>query len=325
MIQAPPVSPQNTSDEVVALFRQHAELHSVPVVQDQRPVGLINRHSFMDRYALPFHRELYGRRSCTLFMNDNPLVVEKSESLESLTRVLTGEDQRYLGDGFIITDGGRYLGLGTGEALVRAVTELRIQAARYANPLTFLPGNIPISQHIDRLLAGGAGFTACYLDLNNFKPYNDQYGYWRGDEVIKLAAQVISQACEPLRDFVGHVGGDDFVALFQSEDWHARCERIVSRFNAEAARQYNDEDRMRGGIAGEDRQGNAAFFPLTTIAVGAVRVRSGEYRSHEAVASAAAKAKRVAKHNGHAIWTLDGDSADPAEAADRTGMRSAAP
>lgn len=313
LVPAPSVAPETTNDQVMELFRRQAEVQSVAVVGGGRPLGLINRRNFIDRYAMPFHRELYGRRSCSHFMNEQPLLVDKSSSLESLTRVLTGEDQRYLAEGFIVIDGeGRYLGVGTGEALVRAVTEMRIEAARYANPLTFLPGNIPISEHIDRLLHGGAHFAACYFDLNHFKPYNDQYGYWRGDEMIKLAAALITQACDPLRDFAGHVGGDDFVVLFQSADWQLRCERIVQRFKADAARLFSEADRLRGGIDGEDRQGNPAFFPLTTIAVGVVEVRAGDFRTHEQVASAAAAAKRIAKHRQLGLYVLESGREEPA-------------
>ena len=89
-----------------------------------------------------------------LFANTTPLVLDKHTGLDGMTAVLTSVDQRYLTEGFIVTEGGRYLGLGTGEQLVRVVTEARIEAARHANPLTFLPGNIPISEHIARLLAG---------------------------------------------------------------------------------------------------------------------------------------------------------------------------
>ncbi len=314
LIQAPAVPPEFTNNQVMELFRQQAEVQSLVVVDGQRPLGLITRRNFVDRYAMPFHRELYGRRSCTQFMNDRPLLVDKSSSLESLTRVLTGEDQRYLADGFIVTDEGCYLGVGTGEALVRAVTEMRIEAARYANPLTFLPGNIPISEHIDRLLQNGARFAACYFDLNNFKPYNDLYGYWRGDEMIKLAAGLLTQACDPLRDFVGHVGGDDFMVLFQSADWRARCESIVARFNADASALFSEEDRRQGGMLGEDRQGNPSFFCLTSIAAGAVDVRSGDFRTHEQVAAAAAAAKRVAKSRKLGLWVMESKSAAQAAA-----------
>lgn len=316
VILAPAVAPSTPNNELALLFGRHPELHALPVVDAGTPVGLINRRAFMDRYAQPFQRELYGRKACTVFMNPQPLVVDKATPLESLTRVMTGDDQRHLADGFIVTDAGHYLGIGTGEALVRAVTEIRIEAARYANPLTFLPGNIPISEHIARLLANQVPFVACYSDLNQFKPYNDQYGYWRGDEMIKLAAQSLSAHCNPVRDFLGHVGGDDFVLLFQSEDWARRCEEAIAEFNRLAQRLFNAEDLAAGGIRGEDRLGNPAFFPLTTMSIGAVPVAPDDYRNPEDVASAAAVAKRQAKGRKVSLYVMPRASEPCAGAAD---------
>jgi len=301
MVRAPAVAPTVASEEVMWVFARNPELHSVAVVDEGFPVGLVNRRGFVEKFAQPFHRELYGKHPVIQFMNANPLRAERSAPIDSLINVLTGDDQRYLQDGFVITEDGRYAGIATGESLVRAVTERRIEAARHANPLTLLPGNIPITEHIRRLLEAGAPFAACYFDLNNFKPYNDLYGYWRGDEMIKLAAHVVSDQCESTQDFVGHVGGDDFVVLYQSEDWARRCERAVERFNREARGLFDGGELQRGGFDSEDRRGFRAFFPLTTIAVGAVEVRPGQFHYPEEVASAAAAAKKVAKLSGTGI------------------------
>jgi len=309
MITAPSAHPQSRNNQLVEIFQAHPTLHAMAVVDTEGiPLGLINRRDFMDRYAHPYHKELFGRRPCTVFMDASPIMIDKHQGIEQLTAILTSDNQRYLSDGFIITDAGRYLGLGTGEQLVRAVTEVRIEAARHANPLTFLPGNVPISEHIDRLLAAGATFTACYCDLNHFKPYNDQYGYWRGDEMIRLVAGVISNHCDPRRDFVGHVGGDDFVVLFQSDDWEFRCRQIVQTFNQQALSKFDVEALERGGIEAEDRHGNPSFFPLTTLTIGAVRIEPGAYQRAEDVASAAALAKRAAKHHKAGLYQLPTDS-----------------
>jgi diguanylate cyclase (GGDEF)-like protein len=304
-VATPTLRPETGNDAAVQLFKMRPDLHAMAVLDKERPIGIVNRRAFMERYAQPYYRELYGKRSCTLLMNEKPFIIERHASIETLTEMLTGQDQRYLADGVIVTENGRYLGLATGESLVRALAEIRLEAARYANPLTFLPGNIPISGHIARLLDNGVAFTACYSDLNHFKPYNDQYGYWRGDEMIKLAARVIADQCDPVRDFLGHVGGDDFVVLFQSADWLARCRAIVDEFNAAAQALFDAADRERGGIEAEDRQGRVTFFPLTTISIGAVPARAGEFHRHEDVASAAAAAKREAKHRGLGIYELE--------------------
>ena len=295
IVEAPTVEAEACNEDVRRVFAKWPALHAVAVVERDYPIGLIDRRTFLDRYAQPYFNELYGRRACSGLMNACPLRVDRAVPIDSMVRMLAGDDQRYLFEGFIVTDGGRYAGLATGESLVRAVTERRIEAARHANPLTLLPGNIPITEHIRRLLEAGAGFTACYFDLNNFKPYNDLYGYWRGDEMIKLAAQCILEACDHGQDFVGHVGGDDFVVLFQSEDWELRCRRAVHEFAVRARALFDDADLARGGFESEDRRGFRVFFPLTALSVGAVEVVHGQFRSPEDVASAAAAAKKVAK------------------------------
>jgi EAL domain-containing protein (putative c-di-GMP-specific phosphodiesterase class I)/GGDEF domain-containing protein len=294
-VPVPALHPQMAIDEVAKRLAQEPALRAVALVEEGRPVGLINRQSFVDSYAKPYFKELYGRKPCVMFANTTPLVLDKHTSLEGMTAVLTSSDQRYLTEGFIVTEGGRYLGLGTGEQLVRVVTEVRIEAARHANPLTFLPGNIPISEHIDRLLKAGGEFVACYADLNDFKPYNDLYGYWRGDEMIRLVARTLVSHCDPRRDFVGHVGGDDFVVLFQSDDWLDRCERILASFNSNALSLFDPVALDRGGIEAEDRHGVMRFFKCTTLSLGAVPVRPGAFSRAEQVASAAAAAKHKAK------------------------------
>ncbi|KVZ95706.1 EAL domain-containing protein [Burkholderia ubonensis] len=313
MLVAAPALPRDvTSNDVLALFNRMPELHAVALVEHERPVALVNRRSFMDRFALPYHREVFGRKPCLQFANDAPLMIENATTVEQLALLLANNDQRYLADGFVITEHGRYVGLGTGESLVRAVTEMRIEAARYANPLTFLPGNIPISAHIDRLLARDAGFHACYVDLNQFKPFNDQYGYWQGDEVLKYAATVLAGICDPQRDFLGHVGGDDFLVLFQSDDWRARAAAAIGRFNDGAQRFYTLVDQRAGGLHGEDRHGNPAFFGFVTMAIGAVGVPAGAHRAmrygSDEIASVAALAKRRAKQQPDGLAVVDLDA-----------------
>ncbi|RQZ08567.1 phosphodiesterase [Burkholderia sp. Bp9031] len=312
LVPAPALPRDASSNDVLDLFNRMPGLHAVALVERGRPVALVNRRGFMDRFALPYHREVFGKKPCLQFANDAPLMIDNATTVEQLAMLLASHDQRYLADGFVITEHGRYVGLGTGESLVRAVTEVRIEAARYANPLTFLPGNIPISAHIDRLLERDAGFHACYVDLNQFKPFNDQYGYWQGDEVLKFAATVLAGVCDPQRDFLGHVGGDDFLVLFQRDDWRTRAADAIARFNDGAQRFYTQADRLAGGLRGEDRHGNPAFFGFVTMAIGAVGVPAGangamRYGSDE-IASVAALAKRRAKQQPGGLAVVDLDA-----------------
>ena len=295
VIDADPLSPSASNDQVAEIFAHHPSWPALAIVDDGRPIAIVERHQFLISYAKPFFKEVYGRKPCLAFANTSPRLLERDQDVGELIGILTSSDQRYLTEGFIVTENGRYYGMGTADQLVRNVTESRIEAARHANPLTFLPGNIPISEHIGRLLRSGANFVVCYADLSEFKPFNDRYGYWRGDEMIKLVASTTLAHVDPRRDFVGHVGGDDFILVFQDDNWEQRCRAIVSAFNAAALDLYDDEARQVGGIASEDRHGVKRFFPFVTLYMGATRIPPGSFATAEEVASAAAQAKQLAK------------------------------
>jgi len=290
-----PVAFDATNATVIERFEAEPELDVLPVVQDGQPLGLINRHSMIDRFARPFRKELYGRKSCEMFMDHAPLIVDQHATIQELAFMLALAPKHYLYDGFIVTGDGRYLGVGSSHDLMAKITEMQISAARYANPLTQLPGNVPINEHIDRMLLAGSGFVAAYVDIDNFKPYNDTYGYRRGDDVIQSLGRLICEAADERQDFVGHIGGDDFFVVFQSADWESRCWQLVRSFAETVDALISPEERAQAGYLAENRRGEIAFHPLPTLSIGAVRVIAGAYESHREVAAAASAAKKQAK------------------------------
>lgn len=295
LIQALPVEPATDNDRVFDLFEKHPDQHAAPVVANGVPIALINRNHFIDRFARPYRRELYGRKSCMDFADRMPLIVDKNMTIRDLSKTLVNSESRHLSEGFIITDRGHYIGLGTGQDLVREITQMQIELARYANPLTMLPGNVPINEQIERLVDANLPFVACYGDLDSFKPFNDAYGYRRGDEMILLTARVLVDACDANLDFIGHVGGDDLILLMQSRDWEQRVRLALREFDRQAASLFDPADRVAGGFQSTDRQGNAVLFPLTALSVGAVLIEPGTLRSHKEVAERAVEAKKQAK------------------------------
>jgi diguanylate cyclase (GGDEF)-like protein len=185
--------------------------------------------------------------------------------------------------------------MGTSQDVMREITQMQINAARYANPLTQLPGNVPINEEIDKLVSNGREFFVCYCDIDYFKPFNDVYGYRRGDDVIQLAGNILAHHAEPGADFLGHIGGDDFIVLFQSLDWEDRCHRILKEFSEVVLNFYTNEDRIQGGYMSEDRRGNKIFHSLVTLSLGVVRVDPGRSYSCYQISAAAAEAKKQAK------------------------------
>ena len=290
-----PIPMHASNADVIARFEAEPDLDVLPVVQGTQPVGMINRHSMIDRFARPFRKELFGRKSCELFMDHAPLVVDQHATIQELAMMLSLAPKHYLFDGFIVTGEGCYLGVGSSHDLMATITEMQISAARYANPLTQLPGNVPINEHIDRMLSSGSLFVAAYIDIDDFKPFNDTFGYRRGDDVIQILARLLCDAVDERLDFVGHIGGDDFFVIFRSADWEMRCWQVISRFAEAVNNLLGVDERLRGGYMAESRRGELNFQRLPALSIGAVRVGAGECESHREVAAAASSAKKQAK------------------------------
>ncbi|MEW6554948.1 MAG: response regulator [Actinomycetota bacterium] len=167
-----------------------------------------------------------------------------------------------------------------------------------ASPLTGLPGNRAIEEVIESRIRAKALFAVCYIDLDDFKAYNDRYGFLAGSEVIKLTTQVILESIARFGskdDFVGHIGGDDFIVVTEMERASLISQEIIRLFDERIPTQYEQEDRERGFIISTDRQGNINRFNIMTISVAVIH---NTYRSLDhpgKVAQIAAELKKYAK------------------------------
>lgn len=177
-----------------------------------------------------------------------------------------------------------------------------------ASPLTRLPGGIAIEREIHRRLDGSAPLAVCVMDLDNFKAFNDRYGYARGNEVIKEAARIIEEASRTRGapdDFVGHVGGDDFVVVTVPDRIPALCGWIVDGFDGRIASFYSDQDRANGYIWGMTRQGIEMKFPLMTISIAVVTNTHRSFTSPLEVSEVAAELKDHAKTFNRSLFIVD--------------------
>jgi diguanylate cyclase (GGDEF)-like protein len=183
----------------------------------------------------------------------------------------------------------------------RAMTDrLKVLEARNldASPLTGLPGNMVIEEEIERRLKAGNPFALCHVDLDNFKPFADKYGYAWGSEVIKEVARILTDEITTSGaegDFVGHIGGDDFVIISGPERAEAICKQIVSKFDGEILKFYSNKDKQRGFIVGKDRNGHSQKFPLITVTIAMVTDDGSRIESPLEMAKMAAKLKEYGK------------------------------
>ncbi|HEY6042089.1 MAG TPA: response regulator [Anaerolineae bacterium] len=167
-----------------------------------------------------------------------------------------------------------------------------------ANPLTHLPGNNAIEQIIEARLVVNEPLAVLYIDLGNFKAYNDKYGWLAGDDVIRMLGRIVVQVTLERGgkdDFVGHIGGDDFVVITTPVTAEILAETIIKQFDKEVLLHYNEEDRAQGFIEGIDRQGNPMHVPVTSLSVAVVTNDTRPLTHPGQVAQIAAELKTYAK------------------------------
>ncbi len=291
----PPVSSGTSIGEVMQLFQLNRELAILPLVDDNVVSGIIFRDRFLSRlFSSRYGIELYGKKPIKIFVEKMPLTVEQHLSIESVSRQLTTTNDA--DPAFVVTQNGHYLGIATVLDLLEEITRLKIEHAKHANPLTLLPGSVPVNGYIDQLLANKQPFSVGYFDLDNFKPFNDVYGYSAGDDMIKAVANLLTRHVAQYSGMVGHIGGDDFIVVFTCNDWLRCCKDVLENFARIVPRHYNNEDKKNGGIYAENRRGERHFFPMISLSVGIVDPASARLcQSHVDITDLASGAKKQAK------------------------------
>lgn len=177
-------------------------------------------------------------------------------------------------------------------------TLMRIERNRSVNPLTGLRGNNEIQKELISKIECKEPFCVIYADIDNFKAYNDVYGFSKGDMAIKITADVLSdqvKAAGNRDDFIGHIGGDDFVIITKSENSDSICERIVSEFDRRIREVYTAEDLEHGRISSYDRKGELAEYPIMTISLAVIDNKTCCIENINQFSELAAELKRKAK------------------------------
>ena len=183
-----------------------------------------------------------------------------------------------------------------------------MQTNRRVSPLTGLPGNVQIQVELKKRLLRKKEFAVLYLDLDNFKEYNDIYGFVKGDEIIQYTAKTIMRVVHDYDTqdaFMGHIGGDDFVAVMSGADYESVCRDILANFDAGISEYFTPEDLERGYLEVANRKGIIEQFPLTSLSIGVVRVEPGEYDNILEIGEVGAQVKHLAKTQTGSAYVIN--------------------
>jgi GGDEF domain-containing protein len=184
----------------------------------------------------------------------------------------------------------------------------RLTRSLDANPLTRLPGNTTILFETTARIQSGQPFALAYVDIDNFKSFNDRYGYGRGDEVLIVACRILTTVVGELagaEGFVGHVGGDDFVFMSRPDSIDAICQTVIKRFDLVIPDFYDRDDRLQGFIDSVDRRGNKEQFPMMSLSIAVVTNERAPIAHPGDVSKIASELKKRAKALKGSVYVKD--------------------
>ncbi len=290
----PPCSSSDKLTSILNRFQDDPTLQALPVVDDGKVSGAVIRDQLFNEFSKPYAHSLYHRAPVSKLMLGQPLVVQAKDSISQASQLATRRSFDLVYCPIIVCDGNTYIGTLSIRKLLEKITQTQVAHALHSNPLTSLPGNVHIASEIQTRIDKKEYFVLTHFDLDNFKAFNDKYGFERGDKMICLVAELLGNIALK-QDFVGHIGGDDFVMLLSDEAWESRIRDMLHTFSKQSRLLYNDREKDLGFIEATDRLGHIRQFALASLSVSASICYPGKFHSHLEATEVIAGIKHASK------------------------------
>lgn len=275
---------------------KNLEISEAFVLNDCNKVcGIITRTNLFKRYGGQFGYSLGKRMTAEKVMEPEFLAVEGDTQIDKVASMAMERSKNHIYDAIAIVKNGRFIGRVEVKDLLMATINLQIKRATDSSPLTGLPGNSVIQETMAMTINKIEPWSIIYVDLDNFKAYNDIYGFAKGDMMIKAAANAIKVCCSD-NEFIGHIGGDDFVIIANQVQVEELCKKIFDAFKSLIRNLYSMEDWERGFIIAKDRGRNVQEFGIVTLSIGVLTNKKQNFKNSEEVTKAIAGIKKQCKN-----------------------------
>ncbi|MDD3312867.1 GGDEF domain-containing protein [Pseudodesulfovibrio sp.] len=256
-------------------FKNNSRFSCIVVADNEIPCGLVMEYHLNRQLSSQYGIALFYKRPVETVMDAAPLIVEVDTPVEQAARKAMKREPLKAYDDIIITRKGYLYGVVSVQSLLNAMAKIQVEMAKGTNPLTGLPGNVAIEREVESRIQQKRIFSIIYADLDNFKVYNDTYGFKNGDGIIKLAADILSWATRkygPQDARLCHIGGDDFVLITSPESTARITKAVIRCFGRLVRNCYCPEDRESGWIMARGRDGKEGYYPLVSISLGVISI-----------------------------------------------------
>ena len=302
------INEQTLVKDVKALFEENTALSGIVIVENKRPIGLVMRQHLDRHLGRKYGVALYYEKTISKIMDKTPLMVDHNTPIELVSQAAMNRNKMRLYDNIIINRNGDLQGIVSVQTLLDTMTRIRLELAKGANPLTGLPGNIAVEQEHYRCAKNDKPFSIIFVDLDNFKSYNDKYGFEKGDSVLLYTANLLKDGLKEYGDddaFLGHIGGDDFI-IFTTEDIvDSLCCHVIEQFDAGIKDLYSPEDREAGGIMAHERSGQEKWFPFISVSLAVLDCTAETGKDMKEISGKVAQIKQYAKSKPGSVYVRD--------------------
>ncbi len=301
----PCVTQNQKAEEVYEYFHKHRECRMVTVVDERGySIGVVTRSCVNDLFGGRYGYTINMKKTVEKIMDRDFLEVDGDFSIVLVSQLAMGRDEDHIYDEVVITDHRKCIGCVSVKKLLQASISIQVGIAEKKNPLTGLPGNKSIEERVSRCINAGQPFSIAYLDLDNFKAYNDAYGFNNGDIMIKKVVSCMKEYCVH-EEFIGHVGGDDFVIIANHYELEEKCKQIQKLFANQIGELYSKTDWDRGYIDSRNRNGLSETFPIASISIAIITNREKSFGTLDEFSKKVAKLKKAAKkEKGNSIQVI---------------------
>ncbi|WP_206459524.1 GGDEF domain-containing protein [Anaerovorax sp. IOR16] len=290
------ICPEKKIIDVYDMFKKNTDCYGLCIIDQEKPIGIITREKLTLKLSGHYGFSLYQNKKIPQIMDNDFLSVEYTTPVNIVSSMAMSRKYDKLYDFIVVTKKGKYIGVVTIKDLLQKTTEIEISVAKHQNPLTGLPGNLLIEQKLNKCILENSNYTIAYLDLNNFKAYNDVYGFEKGDLVIKLFASLLRSSI-PQEQFIGHIGGDDFIVILNHIVSENYFNNIKKEFENKILNFYQKADLKKKYISTFNRHGNAENYPLMTFTCVLLTNNTQRFKNVLELTEKLAELKKMAKQD----------------------------
>lgn len=286
------VNPGVFCQSVENIFKEDEHLQGLCVVEDETVLGVVTKPKFYKHLGGQSGFSLFLKKPISSIMEQTFLSVDYHSTIDVVARKAMSRRPEEVYDFITVTCEGKYFGTVSVMELLEQSIEAMVINVKNLNPLSELPGNVLIERQLERMIEYRQDSVVLYFDIDNFKAYNDVYGFTSGDRVIRFLTKLLKTAV-PDDSFIGHIGGDDFLAIVEPDAASRICDQVIGEFDRGIREFYSEQDFSAGYIKTKNRNGMEELFPLMTLSV--VGVQAKDHGDIYSLGKEAGKLKKICK------------------------------